>query len=72
MVYKGYLIKPGTLRLKYCEKTAEGGIHDPKTGQLLALCETKRLAKQHIDDRTARGLRVGVYQSGVQEVAEDA
>ena len=72
MVYKGYLIKQGTLKLKYCEKTAEGGIHDPKTGQLLALCETKRLAKQHIDDRTARGLRGGVYQSGVQEVAEDA
>lgn len=71
MLYKGYEIKPGTLKLKYCEKTAEGGIHDPKTGQLLALCETKRLAKQHIDDRTARGLRVGVYQSGEQEMEDE-
>lgn len=61
MVYKGYLIKEGTLKTKYSSKTAAGGIHDPQTGELLTLCETKRLAKQHIDDRTARGLRVGEY-----------
>ncbi len=62
MIYKGYDIRQGTLRLKHCEKTAEGGIHDIETGELLALCETVRLAKAHIDDRTRRGVRVGVYR----------
>lgn len=62
MLYKGYEIKRGTIKLKHCEKTADGGIHDPETGELLALCENVRLAKAHIDDRTKRGVRVGDYR----------
>lgn len=59
MLYRGYEIKEGTLKTKHSSKTAAGGIHDPRTGELLTLCETVKLAKMHIDDRTRRGIPIG-------------
>lgn len=67
MLYKGYEIKKGTLKTKYSSKTAAGGIHDPQTGELLTLCETVKLAKEHIDDRTRRGVPIGMVREGEEQ-----